>query len=240
MNSSIVKTIILILAIPSIVLDGYSQESTQDSFNIKKTEINIAVADIFAKNVQPDYYYINSSFGIIPYRMNNYEYAPKTNLQLGAKFHTLKGAVRLSCGFSYSNYSSKDKTNKDIEARFTGSNVRFATGYEWHYTIIRVNIYYGADFSWAISNYNLNLDDSYQEIINISNVTFLGINPLVGVNYFITPHLSVGTELRFTAEIYTGNEKVKNTFNNISYEHDINGLRTYLGPLGFLSVNIHF
>ncbi len=218
----------------------YSQESVKDSFNIKKTEINIAVTDIFAKSNQLDYYYINSSFGFIPYKMDSYEHIPKTSVQLGAKFHTLKGAVRLSCGFNYSNYSSVDKTNKDNEVTFSGSNARFATGYEWHYTIQRVNIYYGADFSWTLSNYNFKLVEGTEEITVKSNLTYLGINPLLGVNYFITSHLSVGTELRFTAEMYTGNEKVDNNLNNLSYENDINGFRTYLGPLGTISVNIHF
>ena len=240
MNSLFLRTTIIILAIQAMLTVCYSQESAKDSFNINKTEINIAVADIFAKTRQLDYYYVNSSFGFIPYKMESYEYIPKTSIQLGVKFHTLKGAIRLSCGFNYSNYSSVDKTNKDNELTFNGSNARFATGYEWHYTIQRVNIYYGADFSWTLSNYNFKLEDGSETVTSKSNITHLGINPLVGVNYFITSHLSVGTELRFTAEIYTGKEKVDNPLNNMCYENDINGIRTYLGPLGFISVNIHF
>lgn len=240
MKSSLLITVIIIFALQFFYTAGYSQESKKDSFNIKNTEITIAVADIFAKNERINYYYINTSGGFIPYITNDPEYIPRTNLQLGAKFHTLKGAVRLSCGFNYSNYTSEDKAINDIKIKKSGSNIRFATGYEWHYTIARVNIYYGADFSWALSNYNFKLVDGSSEVVIKSNVTYLGINPLVGVNYFITPHLSVGTELRFTAEIYTGKEKVDNVLNNTNYEYDINGLRTYLGPLGFISVNIHF
>lgn len=240
MKSYLFKTVIIISALIFVGTASYTQEHEKDSFNIKKTEINIAVADIFAKNDRIDYYYINTTFGFIPYSTNNTEYIPKTNLQLGAKFHTLKGAVRLSCGFNYSNYTSEDKAVNDIKITNSGSNARFATGYEWHYTITRVNIYYGADFSWALSNHNFKYVDGSDEIIIKSNVTYLGINPLVGVNYFITPYLSVGTELRFTAEIYTGKEKVDYVLNNTNYEYDFNGLRTYLGPLGFISVNIHF
>ena len=221
-------------------MSAYSQGSVRDSFNYKKTEINIAVSDIFAKSRALNYYYINSSLVNFPYRINSYEYIPNTNLQLGAKFHTLTGAVRLSCGFSYSNYTSSDKTLNNIEITFNGSNMRFATGYEWHYTYSRVNIYFGADFSFAISNYNFNFIDGPTEINNKANVTYLGINPLCGVNYFISPHLSVGTELRFTAEMYTGKENLDNMLNDQSYEYDFNGLRTYLGPLGFISFNIHF
>ncbi len=240
MKKQLNKTIVIVLLIFSTVMSTYSQEFSRDSFNIKKTEINIAVADIFARSSTADYYFADSSYINIPYRINSYEYVPEVNFQLGAKFHTLKGAVRISCGFNYSNYSSVDKTNNSVEISYTGSNVRVATGYEWHYAIARVNIYYGADLSWALSNYNHKIIDGPNEIINKSNISYLGINPLLGVVYFITQNLSVGTEVRFTTEIYTGNEKIDSPLNNSTHNYDINGLRTYLGPLGFVSVNIHF
>ncbi len=240
MKSYLHRPIALILASILGILTGYSQEASRDSFNIKKAEINIAVSDIFAKTRPYDYYFVNSSYITIPYRINSFEYIPNTNLQLGAKFHTLKGAIRLTCGYSYSNYSSEDKTINNVEITYTGSNARFATGYEWQYTFTRVNIFFGADFSWAISNYNYKLVDGSDEIINKANIAYLGVNPLVGVNYFITPSLSIGTELRFTVEMYTGSEEVDNILSNTSYEYDISGLRTYFGPLGFISVNIHF
>ena len=118
MNLQLFRTIIIILLIFSGGLSAYSQEPVRDSFNIKRTEINIAVTDIFAKSRPTNYYYVNSSYVIMPYRINSFEYIPNTNLQLGAKFHTLNGAVRLSCGFSYSNYASVDNT-KNIDVSFS-------------------------------------------------------------------------------------------------------------------------
>ncbi len=66
-----------------------------------------------------------------------------------------------------------------------------------------------------------------------------GISPLVGVNCFITPHLSIGTEVKFTAEAYSG--KTTNEYNGQEQsEQSTSGFRTQFGPLGFLSINIHF
>jgi hypothetical protein len=65
------------------------------------------------------------------------------------------------------------------------------------------------------------------------------MSPLVGVNFFITPNLSIGTEMKFMMEGFSG--KTIYEYNGEEQETDkSNGFRTQFGPLGFLSFNIHF
>ena len=78
------------------------------------------------------------------------------------------------------------------------------------------------------------------------NVFKYGISPLLGVNYFISPHLSVGTELKINVLEYSGKADESYTENNGydlvagTAEIKIKGINAYFGPLGYLSVNIYF
>jgi len=66
------------------------------------------------------------------------------------------------------------------------------------------------------------------------------VNPLLGVNVFVTPHLSIGTEVKFTAEYVSGKATYESSSGSNSNDTKSSGFRTRFGPLGFLSINIHF
>ena len=70
----------------------------------------------------------------------------------------------------------------------------------------------------------------------------IGINPLLGINIFITPHLSIGTEAKLMLEYASGKSKSFTNGYDGSHESESknSGFRTRFGPLGFLSINIHF
>jgi len=78
------------------------------------------------------------------------------------------------------------------------------------------------------------------------NILKYGISPLIGVNYFLTPNLSLGTEIKFSATGYSGKAESSFQYGEPPYltygdsENKFNGFRTYFGPLGYLSINIYF
>ena len=221
-----------------------AQDTEVKMFNNKKTEVNIAVANVFAKNnLLYSYYYLDNLY-YESYVFSNYN--PQPELVVGVKFHNDKGAFRLGTNLAYSNITNEDlsgPTDKYVIKKFS-STIYF--GYEWHSTYSRVNIYYGFDVSSSYNNTNVKYEyvvNSYPQTLitseYVSTEITMGINPLLGVNVFITPNLSIGTEFKFTTEFVSG--KTKETTNDYdSDETKSSGFRTRFGPLGFLSVNIHF
>ena len=222
-----------------------AQDEVPQEFNTKKFEINIGIADIFAKNDwwYPVYYIDEYGYSLFYYPEGNYYKQP--NLIVGFKYHCKKGALRLGMNFRYNSGSHEDVDTPGTKFTYNNFGSALSLGYEWHSTFGRVNVYYGFDGSFSYTKYYAEWEQqgSYTEITDTHtlNESTLGISPLVGVNYFITPNLSIGTEVKFTAEYASGKSKNEN-FNSNQYninEQERSGFRTYFGPLGFLSLNIH-
>ncbi len=233
---SIFLIVIFTMGITSSLL---SQETENVVYNTKKTEVNIAIANVFAKNNLYPYYVYNGSL-VLPYYLY-YDFAqPRTKLIAGIKFHNPKGAVRLAVEFSYNGGKYDNGDNAANSSSYKILEAGFDAGYEWHSTFNRVNIYYGFDLSFAHANYkSINTVNSNEEFTTKSGEMSYGVSPLVGVNFFITPNLSIGTEMKFITERFTG--KTTDEYNG--QEQNVNktsGLRTAFGPLGYLSFNIHF
>jgi len=216
-----------------------SQETEKTAFNTKKTEVNIAIANVFAKNNQYPYYVYDGSL-VLPYYLYYDFNQPRTKLIAGLKFHNPKGAVRLAAEFGYNSRKYDNGDNSANSSSYKTLEAGFDAGYEWHSTFNRVNIYYGFDLSFAHANYkSINTVNSNEEYTTKSGEMSYGVSPLIGVNFFITPNLSIGTEMKFITEGFTG--KTTDAYNGQEQnENKTSGLRTEFGPLGFLSFNIHF
>ena len=226
-----------------------AQDEEKVEYNQKKFQINIGVADIFAKSYwwYTDYYVNVYGDILFPYIDGNYHRQP--NLVVGFKSHCNKGALRIGMNLRYSNNSYED--DDPISTKYTYGNFGTALnlGYEWHSTFGRVNVFYGFDGSFKYTQYKVESDKNGNDIINTEdykhNESAIGISPLIGFNYFITPVLSIGTEVKFTAEYISGKSNYESTYitpyvNDIDKNEQKNsGFRTYFGPLGFLSLNIH-
>ena len=241
MKKSIFVFVLLFALFACSPFSTFSQETEKKEFNTKKTEFNIAVTNLFAKNNLWPYYYID---GNGDYIYSILDYIPRTKLVVGLKFHNPKGAVRLGTTFRFTSkkYDNMD-TDDDIQ-KYSDLELGLYLGYEWHSTFNRVNIYYGFDVSSNYLNYKYNSENQYNYSLETKNTEFaIGVNPLAGVNFFITPNLSIGTEARFMIEYVSGN--YKNTSQQTGQpantsESKTSGFRTRFGPLGFLSINIHF
>jgi len=219
-----------------------AQDKTKTEFNSLKTEVNIAVANIFAKDNLWQLYYLDGSY--YPYGYNNFNVQPE--LVVGVKLHTNKGAFRIGTSFIYNTTTSERDEGLLNKYTFKDFGSRLNLGYEWHSTFNRVAIYYGLDLSTSYTSYYTKHE--YENYISNNNIIdettigefTVGINPLIGVNVFITPNLSVGTEVKFTAEYVSGKSEYETNNGANPNNTSSSGIRTRFGPIGFLSVNLYF
>jgi len=81
---------------------------------------------------------------------------------------------------------------------------------------------------------------------NTDNKNSYGITPLIGVKYFLTPHLSFSTEARFIIENYRSNKEYWYFNDHPEHGRDQTDISDHIGSLskiatvGTFSVNIHF
>jgi len=237
------KSVVIFICVQILSLScisSFAQETKE--FNTKKIEVNIGISDVFAKNnILYPYYYIDGEY-YLQYVFS--DYIRKPELVVGLKFHNEKGAFRLGANLNYNNITTKEGANDDEKLYFKTFSSKFNLGYEWHSTFSRVVLFYGFDLSTSYSrnyyknDYSNNMGQSVNE--TTLNEFTVGINPLLGANIFITPNLSIGTEVKFTAEYVSG--KTKQEFSDFptNTESESSGIRTHFGPLGFLSINLHF
>ena len=73
----------------------------------------------------------------------------------------------------------------------------------------------------------------------IEDIKGFGVRPLIGGKYFLTPALSVSTEIGFSMETYKGTETEKNSEVEEDDKTKISGSRRGFGPIGQISINIH-
>lgn len=242
MKKSVYFLVLSILLTSILSLPATAQEAEKNEINKKKTEINIAVANIFAKNNIWYPYYIDGDY--FPYAYGDYFRQPE--LVVGLKFHGVEGAFRLGTSFKYSNFTNENDGGPTDKSTSKNFGTTFYLGYEWHSIFNRVNIFYGFDVSTSYSSYYIKYEHSSSyppgtrtDEYSVRETT-LGVNPLVGVNIYITPHLSIGTEVKFTAEYVSGKSKSESSGSSSTDKSKSSGFRTRIGPLGFLSINIHF
>ncbi len=240
MKNSVFPIVLLIAFTFSTPCISFSQDTGEKEFNTQKTEFNIAVTNLFAKNNLWPYYYLD---GGGDYIYSILDYYPRTKLLVGLKFHNPKGAVRLGTTFHFSSKKHENDDGSDVVQKYKELETGLYLGYEWHSTFNRVNIYYGLDVFSNYLKYQYTSENQYSNSEYNNSEFTVGINPLVGVNFFITPHLSVGTEVKFMLEYVSGkykSETLQTGQQPNSSETKSSGFRTRFGPLGFLSINIHF
>jgi hypothetical protein len=242
------KNVLMIAVLCSFTLVLSAQDQEKPGFNTKKYEINIGVADIFVKNSWwYDLYY--DEYGDFYYFYPGGEYFRQPALIMGFKYHGNKGALRVGLNFRYSQTEHKGDTPPDEKYFYQNMGAGINMGYEWHKTFGRVNVFYGLDGIYSNTNYKMKWETTEGEYESSDEYTInenrFGISPLLGVNFFITPALSVGTEVKFIGEYHKATYTDKHYSNypynstDAEYKDERTGFRMYFGPLGFLSLNIH-
>ncbi len=234
------------------ITSGYTsmaQEDQKIEYNSKKFQISIGVADIFAKSSGWYSFRYADEYGSLLYPFSDGSYYRQPNLVLGFKYHGDKGAMRIGLNTRYSNTKYEDSDTTGNKYTYNNFGLALNIGYEWHSTFGRLNVYYGFDASVSHTNYSIESELFGSSVTHTEKSTFsesaFGINPLLGINFFISPNFSIGTEVKFTAEYMSGKVHYEETNSNPytpdydEEEQKRSGFRTYFGPLGFLSLNIH-
>ena len=225
---------IIIIALISLIstVDTFAQEN-----KISKHELSIVIDDIFVKSyynnmyLDKDMYYYN----ILP------ENALMPKLGLGYKFHFSKSAIRLTNTFAFSNYQQDNEVSYKNENTVIGLNSFI--GYELHKNFNKTQFFYGLDASLKYyksksksENYHNNpvYINTYKEVFKA-----YGIAPFFGIKYYITPNISLSTELKFLVQSYNKEYTSSSTYNNSENKSTVKGINYQFDPLGQLSINIH-
>jgi len=263
---------VLLSAVPTILI---AQDKKETDYFKNKHEISVLGINPGDNETRVYYYYpwINYYFGPGLKYYPGYPYTVRTDNSLyglNYKYHFAKYAFRLGLAFNNSNnhtstpnliYPDNPGTTDYLLSRY-----RVSLGFEYDKNFFRTRLFLGFDFyydrkdeinkteSFNQGTYYPDPDntDIYQTVkVNYINrneylTNIYGINPLLGIEYFISPNLSLSAEARFIIEINRGEDTSRNYNNHPVYGNDnitsgtTKGFTTQFAPLSYLSVNIYF
>lgn len=238
---------ILLIAFVSISVLGFSQEAEEPKKEGSKPkhEIRIIMENFLEKNDVVSNYQIwySSNFsnvGTYEYYNNRFKYGLGYNLNLN------KIGIR-----SKVFYNSYNETYFDASKQENNSNakmLRASVGINYRKQLGKTVLFFGVDLSY----FKMDLEQiqytsnpaSYPDTRQFTSYNGLGVEPLVGFNYFFSDYFSFSSEIRVVRDDYKGNTLI--TYENSSgqnipdYEIDFEGSHTNIGPKGSISLNVHF
>ena len=229
--------LIIILSIQFFMSKG---QENKESIKKTKHELSIVVDDIFTKSSYPIIYPSSySSYYIDYYTVDSN--TPK--IGLGYKYHFSKSAIRTKISVGHRNNTTDDKQDQ-IKFNASSFNVKSLIGYEFHKDISKTQIFYGVDL--FIDYYIVKNETTNSAGFTINTLsskyknTGFGISPLIGVKYFFNPIISISTEIKLNIESYSGESTHEDSDDPDIEKSEISGINTNFGPLGQISLNIHF
>jgi hypothetical protein len=228
----------------------YAQEKFDLRESTKKHEISIGVADLFSK---PDPVYYSPIYTydmVLPYYYPNY-YEPETVPKLALRYKYNFGKVALRAGFDFTYWDRENHSKgNDLENKYTQLYGNYKIGAELHTNFRKVQLVYGIDFFFIQSvmkneyeseNIIWVGEEYLTEIIeNKSTNTYIefGVSPLIGIKYYLLENLSIGVETSYSIGYYK--DESKSTYNEETSKNWTEGIHSRFGPIGILSLNVHF
>lgn len=222
-----------------------SRAQTDETEKVRNNEFSIVFDDIFAKTpiIYYPYFYLDNQV-FLPYYDFSYYDITTTKIGLGYKHHFNNSGIRTKLSFGAKSDRTEYSENDNTE-EYNYMSTNFYLGYEWLLKFGKAHVFYGAE---AFVNYeNLKSNATYynqyyneQTSESASVKTGYGASPLLGVKYFIAGPLSISTEFKFNIEFFDGKTTFKQSESSTENETKNSGMETSFGPLGQLSVNIHF
>lgn len=204
------KKTILFIAAVTIVVTCKCQDLPD--FSLKRNEVNLGYFNAF------DLYSVGE-------------------LGIGYKRLGEKGAFRTGMGMNFWKYDREfdfyDEHNSSYE-------LSPRIGYEFHQWFKRIRLHYGGDFvtSFAKSSWEDIADDPNYDSKTIYKSNSLGIRPILGLTVYLSKTVSIATETYMDVSFSRTVEERTDNFGTDSYERK--GMKVGLGPLGIISVNLHF
>ncbi|MFH2096014.1 MAG: hypothetical protein ABIJ16_09945 [Bacteroidota bacterium] len=248
------KKIIIFLSIIMIVAISASAQDDTPEFASKKHEISFSVSNVF--NSFTTFYYPYFYYDL------DYEY-----LYLFSGFETMEtyglgynfnlGRISLRSSFFFNSDKDSYDYNEDEYTRDETDMNSFIwegrLGAQWNINSDRAQWYLGMEGFYGNYEYNINYHheytNSYTGLTTISESSSklsrasYGICPLLGIKFFITPAISVGTEAKAYVELFSGSHEYSHTSSSgdvSTDEHSNSGMKTGLCPFGRISVAVHF
>lgn len=225
----------------------------QEKFDLRETtkhhEISIGVADLFSKQ-EPVYYYPLYAYDMaMPYYPYYYESSSTPKLALRYKYNFGRLALRAGFDFAYMDRENHYEEN-ELENKYSHIYGNYKLGAEFHTDHKRVQFIFGMDLFYVNSDSKNQYESENtiwvnEEYVtqttdneNTNTYTEYGVSPLVGIKYFFNENLSLGVETNYFVGYYKN--ETKNKYNEETSKYWNDGINTRFGPIGILSLNIHF
>ena len=204
------KQLITSISIVLFFLPVYSQDT--EPFSARKNEINLGYFNMFELNGLGD-------------------------LGIGYKRIGEKGAFRTALGMNFSK-----SENENVTYQYFGKYFEISPriGYEFHHWYNRIRLNYGGDIFTSISKSSFEdiYDDPSDNRTSYYNTYQYGIRPLMGITVYLSKAVSISTETYMNISVNKTTEE--RTYNGDTNTYESKGMNVGLGPLGIVSVNLHF
>jgi hypothetical protein len=256
MRKQIFLSLILIFLISNFL---YSQDTTKvkksTNSTEKKHEIRICFYNAGSKNAMSDflewiYYWDNYPGDYYPY---SYAFGNNsTSYGIGYTFTFKKNALRTNIGFNYNNeannYTNDYSTDHVENLNSSVHSYCMSLGYQRNFNFEKCKLYLGLDGKFGISDYNSKFKYVYYSSTSYENESYktssyeIGGGPLIGLQYYILPNLSLSVETCInamyadynTTYAYSTETTPTKTSTSTSNRFNIN-----IKPLSIISANIH-
>jgi hypothetical protein len=204
------KQLLITILIVLFFLPVYSQD--MEPFSARKNELNLGYFNMFELNGLGD-------------------------LGIGYKRIGEKGAFRTALGMNFGKSESETETYQDNSKYYEFSP---RIGYEFHHWYNRIRLNYGGDIFTSISKSSFEdvYDDPSDNRTSIYNTYQYGIRPTLGITVYLSKSISVSTETYMDISFTQRTEE--RTYNGSTNTYESKGMNVGLGPLGIVSINLHF
>ena len=253
------KKIIIVTGL-CILLSSNNLFSQDVDYSTNKHEFSFQVGELFNKDnivINNGYFPAYNLCGTEPF----YAYYPYSEIRINQtlfgiayKYHFKKSAIRLTTLGKFSNSNEKKEpsysTNGIYKTTVSNSVISTYLGYELQKNFQRTQLFYGIDIGFKYSeivhkNEMSDFSSSYKSTYKYMEQNYQ-VASFIGIRIFISPRVSISTEVKFIYEHVITN--TKQSFSNI-YESDswssddnsklINNNFSLL-PVGNISFNFHF
>ncbi|MEZ5072984.1 MAG: hypothetical protein R2751_19075 [Bacteroidales bacterium] len=168
---------------------------------------------------------------------NAFELNGNGDLGIGYKRMGDRGAFRTALGLDYSSRVI-DRTNYREDQLTHTFTPRI--GYEFHRDFNRLRLFYGGDVQtrFYLNSTDYTYDDPDSNRNSRSESFSVGLRPFLGLTVFVTKTVSISTETFMNIGYYQSTNE--ETYISSSTTYESKGMDIGLGPLGLVSVNLHF
>ena len=238
MNKSTKLISSIIMMTLFLAIQSFSQVTSEDSLKQtrnRKWQINFGIADFLAKSAPTNLEDFITSY------MVGHNFVKGV---LGAKYLTPFGSVRTS--FSMGTFTrNRDQEVAHYDKNYYSERVfDFSLGFERYISLKKFNVYYGLDVIAGLQSVKQESVDGITDYYADGDIFYIGGAPLIGIDYSFNRLLSVSTEMKVRYKHYSGNysrdeQDHITPENSQKTEYKYSGSSFDIGPVGFISFNIH-